>query len=164
MIQDIALIDNRYGLKGGALFMRKTLCILMGIIMTCLLAACGGQQNEQKSSPKDGSGENIVLQEKSGEDAGPIPEQQPEGTKTYASKYPYDSVFSQHEPYGEGIGAMPGRVVWNYDTDSVLWDGDGYWWRPENFEESVIQGMVDDSIASLGGKEEFLMQPGKRSR
>lgn len=36
----------------------------------------------------------------------------------------YDSVFPQHEPYGEGIGAMPGRVVWNYDTDSVLWDGE----------------------------------------
>lgn len=135
--------------------MRKILCIWMGVIMTCLLVACGGQQNGQKSSPEDGSEENTVLQEESGgdEDVGSIPEQQPEGTKIYASQYPYDSVFPQHEPYGEGIGAMPGRVVWNYDTDSVLWDGDGYWWRPENFDEAVIQGMVDDSIASLGGKE-----------
>lgn len=65
----------------------------------------------------------------------------------------YDSVFPQHEPYGAGIGAMPGRVVWNYDTDSVLWDGEGFWWQPENFDESVIQSMVNDSIASLGGKE-----------
>lgn len=135
--------------------MRKLLCILMGVIMACLLVACGGQQNGQKSSPEDGSEENTVLQEESGgdEDVSSIPEQQPEGTKIYASQYPYDSVFPQHEPYGEGLGAMPGRVVWNYDTDSVLWDGDGYWWKPENFEESVIQGMVDDSIASLGGKE-----------
>ncbi len=38
----------------------------------------------------------------------------------YASKYPYDSVFPQHESYGEGIGAMRGRVVWNYDTDYFL--------------------------------------------
>lgn len=90
--------------------MMKISYILLGILMTCLFAACGGQRNEQ-------------------------------------------NVFPQHEPYGEGIGAMPGRVVWNYDTDSVRWDGDGYWWRPENFEESVIQGMVDDSIASLGGKD-----------
>lgn len=135
--------------------MRKILCILMGVIMTCLLVACGGQQNEQKSPLEDSSEENNALQEESGgdEDVSSIPEQQPEGTKIYAGKYPYDSVFPQHEPYGEGLGAMPGRVVWNYDTDSVLWDGDGYWWRPENFEESVIQGMVDDSIASLGGKE-----------
>ena len=65
----------------------------------------------------------------------------------------YDSVFPQHEPYGAGIGAMPGRVVWNYDTDSVLWDGEGFWWQPENFDESVIQSMVNHSIASLGGKE-----------
>lgn len=100
--------------KGGIWFMSKLVCASIGVIVVCLLAACGGRQNEQKS---------------------------------------YDSVFPQHEPYGEGIGAMPGRVVWNYDTDSVLWDGEGYWWRPKNFEESVIQGMVDDSIASLGGKE-----------
>lgn len=65
----------------------------------------------------------------------------------------HDSVFPEHEPYGEGIGAMPGRVVWNYDTDSVLWDGSGYWWQTENFDEAVIQNMVNDSIASLGGKE-----------
>lgn len=102
--------------------MRKILCIWMGAIMTCLLVACGGQQNGQKSSSENGSEENTVLQEESGgdEDVGSIPEQQPEGTKIYASQYPYDSVFPQHEPYGEGIGAMPGRVVWNYDTDSVL--------------------------------------------
>lgn len=69
------------------------------------------------------------------------------------SQYPYDLVFPRHEPYGTGIGAMPGRVVWAYDTASVLWDGSGYWWDPENFDEAVIQDMVNDSIASLGGKE-----------
>ncbi len=133
--------------------MRKILCILMGIIMIGSLAACGGQQNGKKSSPEDGREENTVLQEESAEDVGSISEQQIENTESYTSKYPYDSVFPQHEPYGEGIGAMPGRVVWSYDTDSVLWDGDGYWWQPKNFDESVIQSMVDDSIASLGGKE-----------
>lgn len=67
--------------------------------------------------------------------------------------YPYDSIFPQHEPYGTGIGAMPGRVVWAYDTLSVRWDGKGYWWQEQNFDETVIQGMVNDSIAALGGKE-----------
>lgn len=66
------------------------------------------------------------------------------------SRYPCNSVFPQHEPYGKGIGAVPGRVVWSYDTDSVRWDGEGFWWRPENFDDSVMQSMVNDSIASVG--------------
>ena len=104
--------------------MKEILCMLWSVIMACLLAACGVRQNEQESSSDDGRAAN-----------------------------PYDSVFPQHEPYGVGLGAMPGRVVWNYDTDSVLWDGEGFWWRPENFDEVVVQSMVNDSIASLGGKE-----------
>lgn len=66
---------------------------------------------------------------------------------------PYDGVYPQHEPYGTGIGAMPGRVVWVHDPDSVDWDGEGYWWELDNFDEAVIQSMVDASIASLGGKD-----------
>lgn len=66
---------------------------------------------------------------------------------------PYDGVYPQHEPYGKGIGAMPGRVVWTYDSDSVDWDGEGCWWQLNNFDEAVIQRMVDASIASLGGKD-----------
>ena len=65
----------------------------------------------------------------------------------------YDGVYPQHEPYGTGIGAMPGRVVWAHDPDSVDWDGEGYWWQPDNFDEAAIRRMVDDSIASLGGKD-----------
>lgn len=65
---------------------------------------------------------------------------------------PYDGIFPQHEPMGEGIGAMPGRVVWAHDPNSVEWDGSGYWWELSHFDEAVIQSMVDESIASLGGK------------
>lgn len=39
---------------------------------------------------------------------------------------PYDGKYPQHEPYGTGIGAMPGRVVWSHNPDSVGWDGSGY--------------------------------------
>ncbi len=69
------------------------------------------------------------------------------------SAAPYDGVYPQHEPYGTGIGAMPGRVVWAYDPDSVEWDGSGYWWELSHFDEPAIQRMVDASIAFLGGRD-----------
>ena len=73
--------------------------------------------------------------------------------KKNGASLPYDGVYPRHEPYGTGIGAMPGRVVWAYDPDAVRWDGSGYWWEPDNFDEPSVQAMVDDSIASLGGRE-----------
>ena len=66
---------------------------------------------------------------------------------------PYDGIYPQHEPYGTGIGAMPGRVVWVHNPDCVEWDGDGWWWELDHFDDNAIQKMVDDSIASLGGQE-----------
>ena len=65
---------------------------------------------------------------------------------------PYDGVYPQHEPYGTGIGAMPGRVVWAHDPGCVDWDGSGYWWELSNFDETAIQDMVNNSITSLGGQ------------
>ena len=70
-----------------------------------------------------------------------------------AESLPYDGIYPQHEPYGTGIGAMPGRVVWAHNPDCVEWDGDGWWWELDHFDEAAIQNMVDDSIASLGGQE-----------
>lgn len=66
---------------------------------------------------------------------------------------PYDGNYQQHKAYGTGIGAMPGRVVWSNNPDSVEWDGSGYWWETDHFDEAVILKMVNDSIASLGGKD-----------
>ena len=66
---------------------------------------------------------------------------------------PYDGNYPQHSPLGVGIGTVPGRVVWAYDPDSVEWDGNGYWWETNHFNEAVILKMVNDSIASLGGKD-----------
>lgn len=48
---------------------------------------------------------------------------------------------------------MPGRVVWSHDPDSVEWDGNGYWWETDHFDEARILSMVNDNIASLGGKD-----------
>ena len=65
---------------------------------------------------------------------------------------PYDGVYPQHEPYGTGVGAMPGRVAWAHDPDCVEWDGQGWWWELSHFDEAAVQAMVNDSIASLGGE------------
>lgn len=63
------------------------------------------------------------------------------------------SVFPRHEPYGNGIGAMPGRVAWAYDPDSVEWDGSGYWWELGHFDETAILEMTRNGIATLAGQE-----------
>lgn len=73
-------------------------------------------------------------------------------TEDSANQELYDSVFPWHEPYGSGIGAKPGRVVWSYNPQSVDWDGEGYWWEVSHFDETVIQNMVDDGIANLAGE------------
>ena len=65
----------------------------------------------------------------------------------------YDGVYPEHEPYGAGIGAMPGRVVWYYDPASVVWDGNGYWWSKGNFDETIVQRMVNESIARLANRD-----------
>lgn len=65
---------------------------------------------------------------------------------------PYDGLFPPHEPYGKGVGAMPGRVVWSHGPASVTWDGKGCWWRLEHFDEEAIQKMVDRGVASLAGE------------
>ena len=60
---------------------------------------------------------------------------------------PYDSVFPPHEPCGRGVGARPGRVAWVRDAAAVTWDGSGYWWQREHFDEDAVRRMVDDGSA-----------------
>ena len=64
-----------------------------------------------------------------------------------------NAVFPYHEPYGEGVGVMPGRVVWAHNVNSVTWDGNGYWWETSHFDENVIRQMVNESIATLVGED-----------
>ena len=147
--------------------MRKMTGILISMVSLLSLTACTGQDPSADILENNGDaalGDTSVSSVES--EGGDISDWQEELVKgsfaeegvpseeaVSSGSYLYDSVFPQHEPYGEGIGAMPGRVVWVYDTDSVLWDGDDYWWKPDNFDEKAIQDMVNDSIASLGGEE-----------
>lgn len=61
--------------------------------------------------------------------------------------------FPQHTPYGNGVGIYPGRVVWAHDAASVKWDGQGYWWQTNNFDEARIKKMLEHSITSLTGTD-----------
>lgn len=63
--------------------------------------------------------------------------------------YPYDSIFPQHEPYGTGIGAMPGRVVWAYDTLSVRWDGTPCFFRIIRRGTRAAWGMPATGVAYI---------------
>lgn len=63
-------------------------------------------------------------------------------------------VYPKHKPYGQGVGAKPGRVVWSHNPKSVQWNGKGYWWKTENFNEKVITNMFRNSVASLGGTKD----------
>lgn len=133
---------------------RVCLAFIFGLLLVPGMTACGSKEDtaaQHRIYPTESGG---ISEEKMQMDVH-ISENVEEAFNSAQmdSQDPYDSVFPRHEPYGTGIGAMPGRVVWAYDTASVLWDGSGYWWDPENFDEAVIQDMVNDSIASLGGKE-----------
>lgn len=57
-----------------------------------------------------------------------------------------------HTALGKGVGTNPGRVVWAYSPEAVKWDGSGFWWKKENFQEKKIMEMVRDSIRNLSGK------------
>ncbi|WP_139652127.1 DUF362 domain-containing protein [Raoultibacter phocaeensis] len=95
--------------------------------------------------------DEVPVPERNG--AAPVPEDDASGGAIPDPPLPYDGVFPGHEPYGEGIGACPGRVVWEHDAATVAWDGEGYWWRTENFDEEAVQRLVDDAIAVLGGQD-----------
>ena len=111
--------------------MKKTVLRFLSVFLLAALTACG----YMPQSPETNQLEVLTLQT----------------TDSYAASDPHASVFPAHEPYGTGVGAKPGRVVWSYDPDSVDWDGQGYWWELDHFDEAVMQRMVDSGIASLAG-------------
>ena len=77
---------------------------------------------------------------------------------------PYDGNYPQHEVYGTGIDAMPGRVVWSHNPDSVDWDGSGYWWEishlmPSKPEVKILPHISLTSFYSCRQASEILHNP-----
>lgn len=70
---------------------------------------------------------------------------------TAESAVDYTPVFPRHEAYGTGIGAQPGRVAWVHDLKSVNWDGSGYWWELNHFDENAVLQMTQKGIAAFAG-------------
>ena len=124
--------------------MKKILSCTCALLLLISLAACS---TSTQDTPNPGTETTSHTESKQPESSA--------GTDSPVSENhaPYDGNYPQHEAYGTGIGAMPGRVVWTHDPASVEWDGSGYWWETEHFDETVILNMVNDSIASLGDKE-----------
>ncbi len=120
--------------------MKKITALTLAAMLVLTVCGCRQAAPEQKEESR----EETVM-----------PEQEPSSkpSASSSSDIAYDSLFPQHEPYGTGVGAMPGRVVWAYNPDCVEWDGTGWWWEVEHFDEAVIQRMVNESIAALGGKD-----------
>ena len=128
--------------------MKRWLCLLVTVLLLFSASACGGNQESSNNTEETGNSLSSELSSDKKED------QNTENTiDSFIPSKEYDNVYPQHEPYGTGIGAMPGRVVWAHDPDSVDWDGNGYWWELDHFDERVILNMVNDSIAALGGKD-----------
>lgn len=124
--------------------MKKILSCTCALLLLISLAACTTPTKDTPNSNTETTSQTESKQpENSASTDSPVSE----------NHAPYDGNYPQHEAYGTGIGAMPGRVVWTHDPASVEWDGSGYWWETEHFDEAVILKMVNDSIASLGGKE-----------
>ena len=134
--------------------------VLMGTLV--FMTACGN------SSPKEQGADGQTDTQTAAQCE--VAESKGDRTMEESSGKAYDGIYPQHEPYGTGIGAMPGRVVWSHEPDSVDWDGNGYWWEKGHFDEELILGMVNESIAALAGKEtakkgwETLFRANKASR
>lgn len=57
-----------------------------------------------------------------------------------------------NSPIGIGKGIFPGRVTWSRNLSATTWDGStGYWWENKNTNQSLVDGMVSNSIQSLTG-------------
>lgn len=54
-----------------------------------------------------------------------------------------------NEPMGTPQGVSPGRVVWIWNPDATEKDLDGYWWEPQNTDQTVIEEMMEEGIKTL---------------
>ena len=45
-------------------------------------------------------------------------------------------------------------MAWVRDAAAVTWDGSGYWWQREHFDEDAVRRMVDDGVAAAAGADD----------
>ena len=115
--------------------MKFSLSLLLFLICFLPLFSCTSEETIKKPYPGSSSLEEAASS------SDPLEKKAVEEGSTY------DGVFPWHQPYGVGVGAMPGRVVWAHDPNAVAWNGDGYWWELKHFDEERIYRMVQAGIA-----------------
>ncbi len=57
-----------------------------------------------------------------------------------------------NQPFGTAVGAIPGRVVWAWDTLAVNMNCRSFYFNPENYDQDVIGNMLRASVTRLSGK------------
>ena len=126
-----ASMDRRTFVMGAAALGAATLAGAMG--------GCAGGEEQPEPLPEQPGA--CVVPAPGSEDPGAV-------------HLPYDSAFPPHEPLGRGVGAMPGRVAWVRDAAAVTWDGSGFWWQREHFDEVAVRRMVADGVAAAAGADD----------
>jgi len=58
-----------------------------------------------------------------------------------------------NQPMGEPQGMQPGRVVWTWNPDDTEKELNGYWWKPQNNDQTVIETMMATGINTLANGE-----------
>ena len=85
--------------------------------------------------------------------------------RSSANPITYQTDYEANDPYGEGQGIFPGRVVWAWDSDATnenqtryengdgyINESDDYYFLKKNNNQTVIDSMFADVIRNLGGK------------
>ncbi len=55
-------------------------------------------------------------------------------------------------PMGVAKGIFPGRVTWVRNANATTWNGtSGFWWEAGNTNQTLVDGMISDSVQSLTG-------------
>ena len=78
--------------------MKKITALVLTVILALAVWGCQQAAPEQKAESQK---ETVASQQ----------EPSSKTTVSSGSDRAYDSLFPQHEPYGTGVGAMPGRVI-----------------------------------------------------
>ncbi|MCK4347084.1 MAG: DUF362 domain-containing protein [Thermoplasmatales archaeon] len=58
------------------------------------------------------------------------------------------------EPIGTPVGINPGRVVWIWDPDATEENLNGFWWKEQNNNQTVIEQMYSKGLQELTGESD----------
>ena len=70
-----------------------------------------------------------------------------------ATPTPFRPSDPANSPIGVAFGVKPGRVAWAFDPKAATWDGVNNapgWWDDSNTHPQVIEGMLSNSLRSVG--------------